>query len=231
MLKESCTILMHADQRGVTQSLLYRSWHSFHYGTYHHPYREAPGALRVFNEDTLAGGASMQHFAEHSSTVLLFPLVGGVAFIHNHQTHYLDAGSILSVQVNAGMTYEIGNPYVEELVSYLHIVVSVAFVESMTKPQIRSFNLDAHPDTLQALCSVKGAKGQFLGKIGKFSGRTDASYLPQNPINTCFVFVIEGVFEVQNRLLHSKDGILLPEAGEVEFEALSNDGIFLIFEL
>jgi quercetin 2,3-dioxygenase len=70
-----------------------------------------------------------------------------------------------------------------------------------------------------------------LGKIGKFSGRTDASYLPQNPVHTCFVFVIEGTFEVQNRLVYSKDGILLPEAGEVEFEALSNDGILIIFEL
>lgn len=231
MLKESCTILMHAEQRGVTQSSTYRSWHSFNYGTYHHPYREAPGALRVFNEDTLAGGASMQHFAEHSSTVLLLPLVGGIAFVHNNQTHYLDAGSILSVQVNAGMTYQIGNPYVEDLVSYLHIVVSVPFVESMTIHQIRSFSLDAHPDTLQALCSIKSSKGQCLGKIGKFSGRTDASYMPRNSSHSCFVFVIEGVFEVQNRLLHSKDGMLLPEAGEVEFEALSNDGILLIFEL
>jgi hypothetical protein len=101
----------------------------------------------------------------------------------------------------------------------------------MTIPQIRSFNLDAHPDTLQALCSVKCGKKQCLGKIGKFSGRTDTSYMPQNPANTCFVFVIEGAFEVQNRLVYSKDGILLPEAGEVEFEALSNDGILLIFEL
>lgn len=231
MLKESCTILMLADQRGVSQSSTYRSWHSFNYGTYHHPYREAPGALRVLNEDTLAGGASMQHFAEHSSTVLLLPLVGGIAFVHNNQTHYLDAGSILSVQVNAGMTYQIGNPYVEDLVSYLHIVVSVPFVESMTIPQIRSFSLDAHPDTLQALCSIKSSKGQCLGKIGKFSGRTDASYMPQNPSHSCFVFVIEGAFEVQNRLIYSKDGLLLPEAGEVEFEALSNDGILLIFEL
>lgn len=195
------------------------------------PIPRSPGALRVFNEDTLAGGASMQHFAEHSSTVLLLPLVGGIAFVHNNQTHYLDAGSILSVQVNAGMTYQIGNPYVEDLVSYLHIVVSVPFVESMTIPQIRSFSLDAHPDTLQALCSIKSSKGQCLGKIGKFSGRTDASYMPQNSSHSCFVFVIEGVFEVQNRLLHSKDGILLPEVGEVEFEALSNDGILLIFEL
>lgn len=80
---------------------------------------------------------------------------------------------ILSVQVKSGITYQIGNPYVDHLVSYLS----------------------------------------------------------QNPENTCFVFVIDGAFEVQNRLVYSKDGILLPEAGEVEFDALSNGGILLRFEL
>jgi quercetin 2,3-dioxygenase len=55
--------------------------------------------------------------------------------------------------------------------------------------------------------------------------------MPQNPAHSCFMFVIEGAFEVQNRLLQRKDGLLLPEAGEVEFVALSDNGILLVIEL
>jgi len=45
-----------------------------------------------------------------------------------------------------------------------------------------------------------------------------------------YVFVIEGAFEVQNRLLHARDGLSLSSATEVEFEALSNDAMLLILE-
>lgn len=50
--------------------------------------------------------------------------------------------------------------------------------------------------------------------------------------NSLFVFVIQGVFEVQGRLLHARDGLgLWDEENEVELEALSNDAIVLLTEL
>lgn len=50
--------------------------------------------------------------------------------------------------------------------------------------------------------------------------------------NSLFVFIIQGVFEVQGRLLHARDGLgLWNEANEIELEALSNDAIILLIEL
>jgi redox-sensitive bicupin YhaK (pirin superfamily) len=45
------------------------------------------------------------------------------------------------------------------------------------------------------------------------------------------VYVIEGAFEVQYRLLHARDGLALWEAERVEWEALSNDAILLVLEV
>lgn len=68
--------------------------------------------------------------------------------------------------------------------------------------------------------------------IGKFTGRHDVVYTPANPHNRLFVYVIDGAFEVQGRLLHPRDGLgLWDEPDNIELEALSNDAIVLLIEL
>lgn len=73
---------------------------------------------------------------------------------------------------------------------------------------------------------------QARGFIGRYDGREEGIYEVQNPdAHGVFVFVIEGAFEVQNRLLHARDGLSLINVAEVDFEALSNDAMLLILEI
>jgi hypothetical protein len=44
------------------------------------------------------------------------------------------------------------------------------------------------------------------------------------------VFVIEGEFEIQDRLLHQKDGSWYRGTHNLEFERLPNEGIFLYWK-
>ena len=53
----------------------------------------------------------------------------------------------------------------------------------------------------------------------------------QNKNNGIYAFIIEGVFEVQDRLLHTKDALDLWNTDEIDFEALSNGAILLLFEV
>ena len=43
-----------------------------------------------------------------------------------------------------------------------------------------------------------------------------------------FAFVIDGVFEVQDRLLHARDGLALSNFKAIDFEALSNESVILL---
>jgi len=45
------------------------------------------------------------------------------------------------------------------------------------------------------------------------------------------IFVLEGAFEAEGRLLHSRDGLALWDTNEIEIEALSNDAIILLIEI
>ena len=43
--------------------------------------------------------------------------------------------------------------------------------------------------------------------------------------------VINGAFEIQNRLLENRDAIILWEITELEFEALSENALIIFFEI
>ena len=66
--------------------------------------------------------------------------------------------------------------------------------------------------------------------IGKFDGRKEEIYTLKNKNNGIFVFIIDGVFEVQNHLLHARDGLSLKNIEAIEFEALSENAIVLLLE-
>lgn len=112
----------------------------------------------------------------------------------------------------------ITNPYEEELANYL----CIGFDRTIA-PVISDFNLTN--DFLQQL-----TPGNHF-YIGKYDGRRDDIYRLSNEAAGVFVFVIEGAFEVQNRLLHPRDGLVLWDLAEVEFEALSNEAMLMLIEV
>jgi redox-sensitive bicupin YhaK (pirin superfamily) len=67
--------------------------------------------------------------------------------------------------------------------------------------------------------------------IGQFDGRQKGELSLSNNHKDILVYVVDGAFEVQDRLLHAEDALLLNSVDVVDFEALSNEAILLIFEL
>ena len=63
---------------------------------------------------------------------------------------------------------------------------------------------------------------------GKFSGRQEGQ-LAVDERSVVHVFVLEGAFEFQNRLLQPRDALTLSGINNVEFEALSNEARLVVF--
>ncbi len=228
MDRSSATIYL-AEQRGITQAdQSYRSWHTFNYGDYQNPHREAPGALRAFNEDTLAGGQRMVHQTTEPVDVLLLPLVGGITVDHysGKPWQYVEAGTLLLLHLPAREKYTIENPFEADLVSYLHLVVRRTTFK--TGWELHTFDLGQHSNSLLKLLE---ADNDFQFLIGQFDGRAELNQVLDGAYKDSFIFIIDGVFEVQNRLLHARDGLFLSQVKEVDFEALANNSIIVILNL
>lgn len=143
-------------------------------------------------------------FVQYQSTVMLIPLVGDI----------ITDQRISPGQLQIIHNPTIRNPYQEELINYLLIGIEA-------QPVVVDFSFEQN-----SLTKLVG--GNY---IGKFDGRRDCVHKLSKEAYGAFVFILEGAFEVQNRLLHPRDGLALWNLDGVEFEALSNEGILLLIEV
>lgn len=226
MTQIEATIFL-AEQRGCSQTDWFRSFHGFNFGAYHSEHRQPFGRLKVFNDDTLAAEKSLRMQIDENTEVILLPLVGAIEYRNSlGEAGFVEAGQVQIFSATQGMEYEIANPYPDELVNFLQIWLTGNKQEFTASLIQKSFDFQ-QKNRLHLILST-----QTKAYIGQFGGREEGVYEVQHPdTHGIFVFVIEGAFEVQNRLLHPRDGLALQGLDTVEFEALSNDAILLLLEI
>jgi quercetin 2,3-dioxygenase len=216
-----------ADDRGHSEMAWFRSYNTFNFGKYNNEHKAAFGSLYVLNDDTLAGGKNLKLSIEENSHVILIPIVGAVAYTDsNGNESLLQAGEAQLCSLQQGTSITITNPYEKETINFLQVWIKNN--DSLPSGEIHQTAFDLNNNN-QLILLFKGCNDTQLS-IGKYDGRAEDIYKLSKQGNSVFAFVIEGAFEVQNRLLHARDGLALWELQEVEFEALSNEAIILFVE-
>ncbi len=227
-----------ADERGCDETDWYRSYSTFNFGKYFNEHKHPFDDLYVLNDDTLAGGMHFNINIEENSVMLLLPVAGAVTYKDTYGNEsIINTGQLQVSYLHKGAAIEISNAYKYELINFLQPRIKTDTSKTNIQPEIFSFDLDKNKNKLIRLTSASTLNTnnaiQFtLTSIGKFTGREEAVYRMKNKESNLFVFVIEGVFEVQGHLLHARDGLGLWDVSEdKELEALSNDAIVLMIEL
>lgn len=233
MTQQAKATIYLANERGCTQSDEHRSYHTLNFGTFFNPYKKAIANLTFLNDETLKQASTIQHCLKEDTLIILIPLVGGCAYKNNYGIEgFVDVGQSCYFKVDANTTFEISNPYQKELINYLCIGLTMNEKSARTNSVAFDFNLDVQVNSLIQLFSDRqtSTSNAPLIYLGKLAGREEGTYKLQDPEKGVFVFVVEGAFEVQNRLLQSRDGLFLRSMKEIEFEALSNDAIILVID-
>lgn len=214
------------NQRGKFQTKEFRSFYTLNFGDYNAENREPFGNILTWNDETLLPQCRHSIIVEEPTRIILLPLVGAIEIDEGKKVKYVDSGESLSLLVTPDNGFEITNPYPDKVINYLQIRVLAndQFAEEKT---LIAFDLNRNNQLLPILNDIPD---QTKLLIGKYDGREEGVYYSKNPSGNVFVFIIEGAFEVQNRLLERRDGLSLKGAVEVEFEALSNEAILLIME-
>jgi redox-sensitive bicupin YhaK (pirin superfamily) len=229
MFEQSTAKIFLAGERGHTENEWFRSYNTFNFGAYQSEHKKPFGPLYVVNDDTLAAGKSIELLIEEPSIILTLPVVGAVEFRGEAGHEFLvNSGQCQCYVGKAGTSVSFKNPYEEDLVNFLQIWIKTDKSNS-TVLQLTDFDLDVQKNAIVLITPslIKSTKS-FLGM---YDGRSEDSYRLSGEGSGVFVFVVQGAFEVQNRLLEARDGLALSGMEEVEFEALSNDAILLIIEL
>ena len=230
----SATIFL-GDQRGLQQTASLQSRYIFNFGNYFNEYRHACGDMYVFNDDCLAGGATMQLTVQEDSWVLLIPVAGAVNYKDNNgNITCIAAGQVQVMTAGKGDMLEISNPFREKMVNCLQVWIRMRTAVQLDNACLHAYeDVNKHINQLINALPLEGSVSQLpvSMSIGKFSGRGECLYQPEKNSGFLFIFVIEGAFEVEGRLLHAGDALALRNSPVADIEALSNGAILLAIEL
>lgn len=207
--------------RGRYESEEYRCLSTFNFDTYSEESRKPFGLLNVFNDETLAPQKSKSFSVQEDSEILLFPLVGAIDI---DGADFLKTEEFQILKRVKDSSFELGNPYENELVNYLQIRFSGSCFTQNDAARY-AFSLEKRNELLPLY------QGQnYKVFIGIFNARNETKYAIQKAQNGLFAFVIAGAFEFQNRLLESRDALSISEINEIELESLSDNAILLLIE-
>lgn len=218
--------------RGQFQTDGHRSLRTFNFQDYRAEGREPVGTLEVLNDETLMPECSCEIRVEKFCQVILLPVVGAVEVEEKgREARFVNSGEALFLLASPEEHYTITNPYPDEAVNYLQIRIDDG--QYLSSP-ISTSGLTAHfhlneKDVLVPVRGYHGSSAHLF--IGQYNGRVEGIFTSWNPQHSAFVFVIEGAFEVQNRLLERRDALVLGNAEMVAFEALSNGAVLLVIDL
>jgi quercetin 2,3-dioxygenase len=210
-------------EKGLSESDWFRSYSTFNFGNYFNEHKMPVGPLYVLNDETLAGGKQFKYVVREPSLIVLLPLVGAISCKLFKKSAQLQAGEALWLFAPKDSMVEINNPYEGQLVNYLQLWLRQP--DARYNSGLIPFDVDSNKNRLIEVFHFNAKLS-----IGKFDGRSEAIYKLEDQ-KGLFVFVIQGAFEVQNRLLEAKDGLALENVKEIEMEALSDEAILLVLKI
>jgi len=190
--------------------------------------------IEAVNDDILDGGCSKTLSIEQSSWLILIPVVGAIRCKDSRgNDNLLAAGQWQLCKMQPGEKIEIHNPFKDVVVNTLQVWIKGDERLLLSLPLLHTYDVNGSMSRLIQLSPEKFEEENlpFILSIGKFHGRRDTTYNLGDKSASLFLFVIEGAFEAEGRLLHARDGLALWDTKQVELEALSNDAIIVAIEL
>lgn len=223
--------IFNSAKRGVKETANYTCYSTFSFNDSQNEFREPFGQLKFLNDESLSPLESITYTHEEDVQVLVLPITGALNYCPAPPEEILvRSEQVKIIEVKKGSPYTFTNPFEKEWINYLHIGFKVN--ASHQKPQSTLQNIQFRKlDELVPFGFNGTAKDQPFGSIGIYQGRSEGSYALKNPNNGIFIYIIEGAFEVQGRLLEHRDGLSLWDTEEIEFEALSTNAIIMLLEI
>ncbi|MCD9020094.1 pirin family protein [Parachryseolinea silvisoli] len=215
-----------AGRRGCSQTDIYRSDHTLSFENYIREGRGTFGNLQSLNDDTLGAGGTRLLTARADSIVWLIPLIGGLQYETTAGTQAsVEPGQTHRLWLTSGTQLSITNFYEDERINFLHVWFSP--MPATDAIEIKEYSIEFEQQNKLTSIGDPAISGLY---IGQYQGRAEGICIPRDVAKGIFAFVIHGAFEIENRLLETRDAIALWNTSEIAFEALSNDAIVLFIE-
>lgn len=229
-------ILHKAHTRGHAHHGWLDSYHTFSFAGYHNPERVHFGALRVLNDDTVAGGMGFGTHPHDNMEIISIPTFGDLEHqdsMGNKQV--IRQGDVQVMSAGTGIQHSEKNKNHNQEVKFFQIWVFPNKRNVEPRYDQQSFTEGDKHNKLLTVVSPIGTNdgGVQIHQDAWFSlGRLDKDFLTtytlRNKNNGVYTFVIEGDITVNGNLLNKRDGLAISETEQITIKAHSDAYVLLM---
>jgi redox-sensitive bicupin YhaK (pirin superfamily) len=207
------TVLHKADSRGNANHGWLNAYHTFSFANYYDADRIHFGALRVLNDDTIAGGMGFGTHPHDNMEIITIPLEGDLAHkdsMGNAET--IKNGEIQVMSAGTGVQHSEFNPNENQQTKLLQIWLFPNKRNVTPRYDQILLNKEDRINTLQQIVSPSpDDAGTWIHQdawfhVGEFTQDTTLDYRIKKAGNGAYIFVIKGDITIDDQVLHTRDG-------------------------
>ena len=229
------TIVYPAKERGHVNLGWLDSFHSFSFGQYYDPKKVHFGALRVVNDDSVAGGGGFGMHPHDNMEIVTIPLEGNLA--HKDSTGnegLIKKGDVQIMSAGTGLRHSEYNASSSEFAKFLQIWVVPKLKNIQPAYGQKSFDLKNRKNKWQVVVSPDTADlGLNINQDAKFSlADLDAGqsipYQMKWKNAGLYLFVIEGEIKIGSQSLSKRDALGISDIENLVVEATTHSQLLAI---
>lgn len=229
------TVLHKSYTRGHANHGWLNAWHSFSFAGYYDPERVHFGALRVLNDDTIAGGMGFGTHPHDNMEIITIPLSGQLEHRDSMgNTGIISKGEVQVMSAGTGIQHSEKNKNSKEPLKLLQIWIIPDKKNVDPRYDQKAFDIAAAKNTLVNIVSPMGSETGLnihqnaWFQLGQLDKDSRIVYDLNNKQNGVYVFLINGEATVNGIKLESRDGLGISNSEQLEITANSDAEILLM---
>lgn len=229
------TVIHKAETRGHANHGWLNSYHTFSFAGYHDPSRVNFGALRVLNDDMVAGGRGFGQHPHDNMEIISIPLKGELEHGDNTGGHgIIKSGEVQIMSAGSGIAHSEKNASSTEAVNFLQIWVFPKVRNIQPRYDQKLFLAEERINKFQTVVSpVKDGNGLWINQdawfsLSKLHSGFTTEYTLNNKTNGVYAFVIEGDVTINGQKLNKRDGLGVWDTDKLSIAADSEAEVLLM---
>jgi redox-sensitive bicupin YhaK (pirin superfamily) len=223
------TILYPSSERGHVNLGWLNSYHSFSFGQYDDPKKLHFGALRVVNDDSIAGGGGFGTHPHDNMEIVTIPLEGKLA--HKDSTGnegIISKGDVQIMSAGTGIRHSEYNASSTNYAKLLQIWVFPKLKNIKPVYGQKTFDINERKNRWQVVVSPDAADHALnINQDARFSlvdleAGKSVSYQMNWENSGLYLFVIEGAIITADQKLSKRDAVGITETDLVKIDATTD---------
>jgi quercetin 2,3-dioxygenase len=230
------TVFHPANQRGHANHGWLDAHHSFSFASWYDPTKVHFGALRVLNDDVVAGGQGFGRHPHDNMEIITIVLDGALEHKDSMgHTQQIVPNEVQVMSAGTGVTHSEYNPDPVKKVNLLQTWIFPKEKNVQPRYDQKTFSADERVNKLQALVSpiynddagLKINQDAWIYRSTLEAGKS-ISYSLHSAGHGVYVFLIDGKVKVGEQVLNKRDALGISDTATIEITADANSDVLIL---